>query len=399
MLAALLIEDRLESSSNMGEIRNFRMHNQATLPTDLPDSARGHFRYRTSDDKAMVWKGTTLGWVELGGGASTSYVDAGDAATYANAQAYANAIAQGLDPKASVIVATTTALPTNALVSNSLTATTVGALPAIDGVTLTEGQALLVKNESAGEKNGIYEVSDVGDGSTPWVLTRRGDADDNSKVTSGMYCWATQGTTNGDTAWVLTTNDPLDLNTTPLTFSMFSGGDKVSKAGDSAIGRLRVSNPTPINTDELTSKAYVDDSVAAATDLANAAYTIASAAVEKAGGSGGIMTGNLTVPNIIFGQTTITYASTITFDFDGPLFQKVSLTGNLTLTANHMAAGKMITIELAADSSARTLTYDTDWKGFGTAITSVAANKRVKITLEATGTAATDVHMVAVAQT
>jgi hypothetical protein len=58
--------------------------------------------------------------------------------------------------------ATTTALPSNSISGNVLTATANGALPSIDGVTPAVGDTVLVKNESTQANNGIYTVTTLG---------------------------------------------------------------------------------------------------------------------------------------------------------------------------------------------------------------------------------------------
>ena len=53
-----------------------------------------------------------------------------------------------------------------------------------------------------------------------------------------MFCVVEEGTVNGDNGFVLTTNDPITLDTTNLTFAQFSGagqiiaGDALSKSGN-----------------------------------------------------------------------------------------------------------------------------------------------------------------------
>ena len=80
---------------------------------------------------------------------------------------YVDTFVQGLQAKQAVVVATTTALPTYTFSSNSLIGT--GALPAIDGVTLTGNDRVLVKNETTNAQyNGIYFVESL----NPWTLTR-----------------------------------------------------------------------------------------------------------------------------------------------------------------------------------------------------------------------------------
>lgn len=149
-------------------------------------------------------------------------VDSQDAAT----KFYVDTIKQGLDVKDSVRVATTTNL--NATYSSGiLTASSHGAI-SIDGVSLSLNDRVLVKNQSTASQNGIYYVSQVGSGSTPWKLTRTNDANMSDKVTAGLYVWVTEGNTNADSGWILTTNDPITLGTTALTFTQFSGAGMIT---------------------------------------------------------------------------------------------------------------------------------------------------------------------------
>jgi hypothetical protein len=140
---------------------------------------------------------------------------------------YVDGVAQGLDVKASVRLATTGALSAFTFTSTSggtLTGNANGAL-SIDGVTPSVADRILVKNETSGDApyNGIYVVTTVGDGSTPYVLTRSSDANTSAEVTDGMFTFVEQGTSLASTSWVLTTNNPITLNTTALTFAQFSG--------------------------------------------------------------------------------------------------------------------------------------------------------------------------------
>ena len=147
----------------------------------------------------------------------TDPTQAQDAAT----KAYVDAVKQALDIKESVRVATTAAITIS-------TALNVG--DAIDGVTLADGDRVLVKDQSTASQNGIYVA-----GSSP---VRSADANTSAEVTSGMFCFVEEGTVNGDNGFVLTTNDPITLDTTNLTFAQFSGagqiiaGDALSKSGN-----------------------------------------------------------------------------------------------------------------------------------------------------------------------
>ena len=140
-----------------------------------------------------------------------------DAAT----KGYVDAVKQALDIKDSVRVATT---------ENITIATALNVGDTIDGVTLADGDRVLVKNQSTGSENGIYTA-----GVTP---ARATDANISAEVTSGMFCFVEEGTVGGDNGFVLTTNDPITLDTTALTFVQFSGagqiiaGDALTKSGN-----------------------------------------------------------------------------------------------------------------------------------------------------------------------
>ena len=150
-----------------------------------------------------------------------------DAAT----KAYVDSVANGLDVKDSVKVATTANL--SATYDNgagTLTAGSNGAI-SIDGVSLTSGDRVLVKDQSTATQNGIYTVTTVGDGSTAYVLTRAPDADTASELTGGTFFFAEQGSTNADNGYVATHNGVPTFGSTSITFAQFSGAGQIS-AGD-----------------------------------------------------------------------------------------------------------------------------------------------------------------------
>jgi hypothetical protein len=141
---------------------------------------------------------------------------------------YVDAVAQGLDVKASVVYATAAALDAYTFSTTgggTLTANANGELD-IDGfIVSATGTRILVKNETSGNApyNGIYTVTDAGSLSSVWILTRATDANTSAEVTDGLFTFVEQGDTLASTSWVLTTNNPITLNTTALAFSQFSG--------------------------------------------------------------------------------------------------------------------------------------------------------------------------------
>ena len=144
-------------------------------------------------------------------------------------KSYVDAQRSGLDVKASVRVATTTHLTAFTRVGDVLTCDSNEAL-VVDGVTLALADRVLVKDETSSNApyNGIYEVTDTGDGSTPWELTRAADANSNTEVTAGLFTFVEEGSTNADSGWVLTTNNAITLGTTDLAFAQFSGAGSIS---------------------------------------------------------------------------------------------------------------------------------------------------------------------------
>ena len=144
---------------------------------------------------------------------------------------YVDAVKVGLDFKDSVRVATT----------GNLTISGPGS--AIDGVSLSSGDRVLVKNQSTGSENGIY----VWNGAAS-ALTRATDADANAEVTSGMFVFVEEGTSNADNGYVLTTDGTITVGSTALSFSQFSGAGQIV-AGDAI---TKTGNQLDVNDDNIT---------------------------------------------------------------------------------------------------------------------------------------------------
>ncbi|AVX87874.1 phage tail protein [Pseudomonas sp. VE 196-7] len=86
----------------------------------------------------------------------------------------------------------------------------------IDGVAVIAGDRVLVANQTLAKDNGLWIVAN-GD----WG--RASDANSSAKVTPGLTVMVEEGTANGDSLWHLTTNAPITLGTTALTFKMLAG--------------------------------------------------------------------------------------------------------------------------------------------------------------------------------
>ncbi len=128
-------------------------------------------------------------------------------ALHAATKQYVDNMALGLDFKQSVRVATTANVVIASALENGDT---------LDGVTLATGDRVLLKNQSTAAQNGIYIVAASG------AASRAPDADTTTEVTKGLFVFVESGTTNGGSAFVVTSAGV--LNTDPVVFAQFGGG-------------------------------------------------------------------------------------------------------------------------------------------------------------------------------
>lgn len=84
-----------------------------------------------------------------------------------------------------------------------LEATANGAL-SLDSASPSIGDRVLLKNQTSAPQNGIYVVTETGDGSNPAVLTRAGDANAPAELDAGAFTFVEQGVVNAGIAYVQT---------------------------------------------------------------------------------------------------------------------------------------------------------------------------------------------------
>lgn len=82
----------------------------------------------------------------------------------------------------------------------------------IDGVSVTPGDRVLVKDQSTGSQNGVYTVVDPGAWTRASAAWGQGTA----------FAVEPGGTANGGTVWMLTTPPPIVIGTTSLAFSLIA---------------------------------------------------------------------------------------------------------------------------------------------------------------------------------
>jgi hypothetical protein len=105
-------------------------------------------------------------------------------------------------------------------VGATLTNNTTQAVFSIDSVSPPVNARVLIKDQTNEFENGCYTITDVGSGSTNWVLTRATDYDETTEILPGTLFLVTSGTTNGGTRWYETATVAA-IGTDDVLFSQF----------------------------------------------------------------------------------------------------------------------------------------------------------------------------------
>lgn len=167
-----------------------------------------------------------------------------DAANKAYVLATAQSAASGLSVKDAVVVATTANI-------------TLSGLQTIDGISVTGGQRVLVKNQSNAALNGIYNAN-----SGAWTV-----ASDSvtGELISGSLVLSVKGSTQSGTQWYLTTSDPITVGTTNQVWTQFgaAGTYTADSAGGLQLVGSAFSVKTPNNSGLVTDSTglYVNNSI------------------------------------------------------------------------------------------------------------------------------------------
>jgi hypothetical protein len=304
-----------------------------------------------------------------------------DAAT----KSYVDSVAQGLDVKASVKVATAAALPAVTYdngtlgVGATLTAGSTGALT-VDGVAVALNDRILVKNQAAATQNGIYVVTTLGDGATAFVLTRATDFDQGSpsgEIPAG-FTFVEEGTSYADTGWVCTTNAPVTVGTSTIEFSQFSGAGQYSagegltltgtvfsvNVDDSTIeidgDALRIKANAPLVTPNIGAATGTSLDVTGAIDAASITLT---GAIDADSGdfTGNVTAGNITLTGDISATTiagNLTTATQSNITTVGTLTGLI-VTGNVDVsTSGNVSLGAVANVHITGGTSGQYLKTD-----------------------------------------
>ena len=179
---------------------------------------------------------STVGALPTSGGTLTGVLDLSSnfiqnvatpiASTDAATKGYVDSVATGLQPKAAVTCASTTNI---ASLSGLLT---------IDGVTVTAGQRVLIKDQSTSANNGIYVAS-----ASTW--SRSTDADTWSELV-GASVFVSSGSLNASTSWVTNISSSGTLGVTAVTFVQFGAASSYTAGTGLTLAGNQFSLTTPV---------------------------------------------------------------------------------------------------------------------------------------------------------
>ena len=212
-------------------------------------------------------------------------------------KAYVDAVKTGLTIKASVVAATTQNIALDQ------TTTTV------DGVSLTDGDRVLVKSQTDLTENGIYVASTSG------AWSRAVDADNtnpSNEVVGGMFTFVTGGTNYADSGWVLSSvSGTANLGTDDLEFQQFSGAGQIiagiamSKTGNTLDVNVAANSGLNVN---------AQDALELAATVSGGGLTLTNGVLDVVGTADRITVNadSIDIASTYVGQNTITTLGTVT---------------------------------------------------------------------------------------
>jgi len=191
----------------------------------------------------------------------------------------------------------------------------------IDGVTVSVNDRVLIYTQADATQNGIYTVTNVGSGSTNWVLTRATDADtfENASpdgLSQGSTVFVQQGATGAGETYTCNTVGTITFGTTNITFAQISSaqiysagtgltlsGTQFSITNTGTAGTYGSATAVPV----FTTNAQGQVTAATNTNIAINAnqVTAGTLAVER----GGTNIGSYTTGDLIYASGTTTLAT------------------------------------------------------------------------------------------
>ena len=259
-------------------------------------------------------------------GSGTVEVASPTSANQAANRAFVESYVAGLAWKDACRVATTASITIG-------TALNVG--DTIDGVTLADGDRVLVKNQTGDDanQNGIYIA-----GATP---ARAADMDAGSEFSSAAV-FVSEGSVNADVGFVCTTDGTVTVGVTAISFSQFTGAAQIV-AGD---GLAKSGNTLSVNVDDSSIELNSDALRVKASGITNAML---------AGSIANSKLSNSTISGVALGSNLNSLSLASNSGLSMSSYNGSAAVGDLKMQINSLAAGTAQLIdEIAIDRAGTT---------------------------------------------
>ena len=240
-------------------------------------------------------------------------------------------------------------------VGATLTNAGANAALSIDGVAVNNSDRVLIYAQTNAYENGVYVVTDKGNVSAAWVLTRATDMNKYiPQSTSGMaygdYVFIQEGATAAGESYVLTSpQGEIIIGTDNIGFTQFqSAGSFTAGSGIDITGTTISANVDNVTTAIVSGNIVVKTSANLTTpNIGDATFSSLS--------WNNLSNGNVTANNLSIGNiANITGAVTLgsTLQVNGTISSNANVSGtNLTTTGNVQAGGNVLAGNITANST------------------------------------------------
>lgn len=194
----------------------------------------------------------------------------GDSSTKLATTAYVDAAVQGTDTKDACVAATTgnlvgVYLNGSSGVGATFTYTATGT-NVIDGITLTSGVRVLLKDQTSNFQNGIYTVTTVGSLGVAGVLTRATDFDQTADIDLGDSTFISSGTVNSNRTYEQNGTQGPVVGTDPITFALIGGPGAITSGNGITVTGLSVAIDTSVTVDKTTAQVLTNKDLSSGTN-------------------------------------------------------------------------------------------------------------------------------------